>query len=146
MAASLRPSLACVEAHEQVQVLRKRNELLEAKAAATTCGQNACPAIVKGECATFLSEINDAMPTVLPRVIRDGSDVTDVKVSIDGRVLTDTLERHRVRGQPGGSARLVFEVPGEPPVNKDVVVRVGGKEPAGDHHAGGDGRARPARR
>jgi hypothetical protein len=76
----------CVAAYEASQVARKAGRLLDARAAAQTCAQSACPSRMAAECSGWAAELDKATPTVILSFQRpDGSDAVGAKVTVDGR-------------------------------------------------------------
>src|SRR5262249_46652328 len=84
---------ACIEAHPSVQRFRRTGALRDALRAATECGRDACPRLVVTDCATWVTELEALVPTVVFEA-RDsaGNEVSDVRVSIDGKPLVDRLD------------------------------------------------------
>jgi hypothetical protein len=86
-AGAARADDACVGAYEATQVARKDGRLLDARREALVCSQPACPKGMVSECAAWLGEIEQALPSVvLAFEMPDGSDVLGARVTIDGAV------------------------------------------------------------
>jgi hypothetical protein len=94
--------LECVQAADSGQDLRDRGQLLAARERFLACGLDACPAVVRAQCQTWLAEVDRRTPTVLFRV-RDvaGLDLVDVRGLIDGAPLERGLDGRSVRLDPG---------------------------------------------
>ncbi|GAC1351897.1 MAG: hypothetical protein NVS3B20_04830 [Polyangiales bacterium] len=92
----------CIKAFERGQTLRKSFALLEAQEQLRTCVRNVCPDVVKHDCASWLTEMEQSIPTVIISA-RDpaGVDLSDVHVSVDGRPLVDKLEGRAIPVNPG---------------------------------------------
>ena len=76
---------ACAADHERTQRLRLIEKLREARGAALACAQDACPAIVRVECARLLSELDAVVPSIVVEV-RDaaGNRALDCALELDG--------------------------------------------------------------
>jgi hypothetical protein len=83
---------ACATAYEKAQVERKGHRLVAARAALTYCAQKGCPAIARHDCATWLTEVDAVLPSVVFEIQQDGKLVRDVRVSVDGSVVFEKVE------------------------------------------------------
>ncbi len=115
----------CVDIHEKAQELRQAGHLVAARDQLTTCSKTTCPALIRTDCAQWLLEVDDIMPTIVLGA-RDaaGADLADVKVTCDGREIATRLDGRVVPIDPGEHV-LHFEHAGSPPVESHVVVREG---------------------
>lgn len=118
---------ACVAASEDAQALRDAGRLVDARALLIVCAQNTCPPLVRKDCAEWLVDVAANLPTVVLSA-RDaaGRDLTDVRVSVDGHILTEAMDGRAVFLDPGGHV-LRFEVPGTAPLEQRVILRQGEK-------------------
>jgi hypothetical protein len=117
---------ACASAYEDAQVQRNGGHLKAAKEQLKICVQDQCPDFVRTDCATWLSEVNAALPTVtFAAVDSAGADLIDVKVSVDGVVVVESLDGRAVEVDPGQHS-LVFEYQGQR-VEQKLLVRQGEK-------------------
>ncbi|WP_437626514.1 hypothetical protein [Sorangium sp. So ce1151] len=144
----------CAAAAEEAQALRDAGKLGLSREKLLTCAQQGCPAVVRDDCARWLGEVDARRPSLVfgardPR----GSDLTDVRVSADGRPLADRLDGSAVSVDPG-QLHLRFESAGLPPVERTIVVLegqksrlvevvMGGAPPASGPVAAPPGRAAP---
>jgi hypothetical protein len=127
-APALADDAACVAATEQSLTLRKQGKLHDALKQLAACAAAECPGEVKAECASRIAEVNAAMPTlVLAATDGGGNDLRDVKVSVDGAPLAQTLDGRPVSIDPGEHT-FRFEYAGQAPVEKKLVVREGEKD------------------
>jgi hypothetical protein len=119
---------ACVTANASAQDLRRDGKLAEAREQLRICNDPKCPAIVRTDCTKRLDEVEAAQPTVVFDA-KDGAgaDLTAVKVSVDGKVLADRLVGSALQVNPGEHT-FTFEVAGQPPVSRHLVLREGEKE------------------
>ncbi|MDI3286787.1 hypothetical protein [Polyangium sp. 15x6] len=117
----------CAAAFEEGQELEKAGRLVEARGKFVACSAEACPAVVRDECATMLPRVEASLPTIVPG-LRDarGNDVVTAEVTLDGAVLTKTLDGQPIAVNPGPHT-LRFVAPNETPVERQVVIRVGEK-------------------
>src|SRR5687768_2756968 len=83
---------ACVSAYDETQSARQKGALRAAREKALACSQEACPAIVKKDCAQWLGEIDAALPTI-SFAVKDaaGQDTTAARVFLDGQLLADRV-------------------------------------------------------
>lgn len=117
----------CVEAYEQTQSLRKSASLRSARASALTCAQAACPAVVKKDCAAWLSELEQSLPSVvLSARDKAGQETTAVRVFVDNEPLVEHLDGRSVALDPGAHT-LRFELDGAPPSELRTLIREGEK-------------------
>ena len=100
---------ACAEAYEQAQVTRNSGKLKESEESLRICVRDVCPDFVKVDCGQWLSDVRREMPSVI-LMVTDGSgnEVTDVQVTLDGTVLTSTLDGRAFEVNPGPH-ELTFE-------------------------------------
>lgn len=113
---------ACVTASENAQKLRKQKKLVAARKELVACAQEACPAVVKKDCVTWLAEVDDSLPSVILSA-KDGSgnDLTDAKVLVDGEPFADKLDGSAMTIDPGAHV-FKFVPPTGDAVETKVVV------------------------
>jgi hypothetical protein len=93
---------ACLATYVETQSNRQQGRLLAARAAAMTCGNDACPPVLRSDCVAWLRELDAAIPTVVfSASTPDGRDVTDVRVTIDGGAVVDGVAGGSVAMDPG---------------------------------------------
>ncbi len=117
----------CASSYEQAQILRREGRLCEARSAMVICSSSKCPGIVRKDCALWLSQIEGDIPTVVV-VARgvEGTDLTDVRVSIDGRPV-QTVARGQAFAVNPGEHVFRFERGESKPVQQTVVIHQGEK-------------------
>ncbi len=117
----------CVEAAEKAEELRGAGKLFDAKAQLDICGSVGCPALVHRDCTNWLVEVMSVLPTVVLGA-RDakGRDVSDVRVTVDGRALSERLDGNPLPLDPGRHT-FRFETKGFAAVDEPVVLRQGEK-------------------
>lgn len=116
----------CAAAHERAQRARMDGQLLDARASALSCARDACPAVVRSECATFATEIEASLPTVLFDVRDDaGSSILDVDVAVDGVPLAQRLAGRPIMLDPGVHAIRITAADGR--VHEERIVALEGE-------------------
>ncbi len=117
----------CMAASDQGQELRDDGSYRRAREAFSACARNVCPPLVRRDCANWLSELEEAWPSViLGAKDGEGNDLVDVQVELDGQLLVSKLDGNAVRVEPGEHL-LRFQAEGRPPIEEHVVVRTGEK-------------------
>jgi hypothetical protein len=118
---------ACVTASEKAQQLRNAGKLSEARDQLVICGRAECPKLVQQDCTQWMSELLSMLPSVVPGAKdRRGRDIIDVKVVVDGKVVTETLDGKPIPVDPGVHV-FKFETKGAPAIDEKIVVRQGEK-------------------
>jgi hypothetical protein len=117
----------CLDANGKAQELRRDGKLSAAKDQLRVCISSPCPAMVRDDCTKRLDELETAQPTIA-FTARDasGADLIDVRVTIDGKLLVDRLDGKPVDVDTGAHV-FTFEVPGQPPVTRTLVLTEGEK-------------------
>jgi hypothetical protein len=119
---------ACIAAVENEVGLRKQLKLRDALKELAKCAAPACPAEIRNECSRRVVDLNAALPTIVLGVTdAAGNDLAAVMVTMDGVLLTSTIDGRALPVDPG-SHTLHFEVAGKPPVDKTVVIGEGVKD------------------
>jgi hypothetical protein len=117
----------CVKSAEEAQSLRSAHQLRAARTRLLECAQTTCPVVVRSDCAGWLSEVDQLLPSVVIEA-RDaaGADLVNVRVWVDDALLTDHLDGLSVPVDPG-IRQFRFESAGAPPVMQQLVIREGEK-------------------
>jgi hypothetical protein len=115
----------CNEAYAQAQTLRDAHKLLQAREQLRICARSVCPGFVASDCAKWLGEVQDVIPTVLFSA-KDGAgaDLVNVKATMDGLFLSSTMTGVGIEVDPGPHM-FVFEAPDGSRVEKKAVVLEG---------------------
>jgi hypothetical protein len=118
---------ACARAARDAQTFRGAGQYARARSTFAACGAASCPDAVRAFCVTALQKVDEEAPTIVI-VARDGAgrEIADVRVWVDGVYTADRIDGRPLSLDPGAH-RLRFERAGIPPVERDVVVRVGEK-------------------
>jgi hypothetical protein len=102
----------CVAASEKGQQLRSSGKLVEAREQFNLCGRTECPKLIQQDCTQWMSEVLASLPSVVPGAKdKKGRDIVDARLSIDGKVVTETLDGKPIVLDPGVHS-FVFEAKG----------------------------------
>jgi hypothetical protein len=112
----------CLASHGKSQESRLEGELIEARAQLRVCANPACPNVLRNECSAWLASVQQAIPSVIILAENEAGDVLDVRVVVDGKVLTEKLDGTAFELDPGAH-RFEFEIPGYPKQEQTIVVR-----------------------
>ena len=114
----------CTEAAEDGQRLRASGQLRAASQKMTVCIAPECPALVRRHCAKWREELDDAIPTIVVRVVdARGHDVQTGKIRVDGAEEAEPGDGRAIAIDPG--SHTIAWTRGEQRVAEDVVVREG---------------------
>jgi hypothetical protein len=119
---------ACIAAHETAQSLRNAGRVKDARKALITCARDMCPALISNDCKPWLVEANAEQPSVVLSV-RDehGTETADVRVTLDGVLLTEHLDGRPIDVDPG-EHQLRFERRGVAPIEQKVFLHAKEKQ------------------
>lgn len=117
----------CLNASEKGQRARTAGKLREAREQFLVCGGEGCPAIVRRDCSQWQVELVNLTPSVVfGAKDRQGRDLFDVVVSMDGEPLVKNLDGKSVGIDPGPHT-FKFEMQGHAPVLERALVKEGEK-------------------
>lgn len=117
----------CVEADTRAQAFRRDGQLSAAREQLRTCMAQSCPALVRDDCSERFDELERVQPTIVFDVTDgNGRDVTAVRIKIDGQPWVDHVDGTALAVNPG-SHTFTFEIEGQAPVVKPLVLREGEK-------------------
>jgi hypothetical protein len=117
----------CVAAAHEGQRLRDSGKLTSARSAFVGCSTDECPQVVRETCEEWAREIEPRIPDVVLGARDDaGRDLYEVRVSLDGALLTTRLDGRAVPLDPGPH-EVLFEAKGFEPVKVFLVTREGEK-------------------
>jgi hypothetical protein len=113
----------CVVAAERGQKERDEGRLVASRATFASCGDQACPMVIRRECLHWLAEIEERIPSIVISV-KDGSakDVVDAEVTLDGERLASANRGREVLVDPGPH-RIAAKRAGAPDVEETILVR-----------------------
>ena len=122
--------VACVQASDKAQQLRVAGKLVSARDTLRTCVQDACPSVVREACSQWLGEVNASLPSiVIGAKDGDGKDLLDLKVSIDGQLVTEPLGGRALQIDPGRH-KMRYEKADGTVLEEDILVGEGAKNRA----------------
>jgi hypothetical protein len=143
----------CLSSHGKSQESRLEGELIEARAHLRVCANPACPNVLQNECAAWLASVQQAIPSVIVLAESDSGDAVNVRVVVDGKVITEKLDGTAFELDPGAH-RFEFEHAGYPRQEQTIVIRqeekrrairvVFAKEPKPEDGEGRPGEPAPA--
>jgi hypothetical protein len=117
----------CVDANSKAQLLRREAKLSAARVQLQICVDTRCPRIVSDDCTRRLEELERAQPTIVfDAKDAAGNDVSDVRVSVDGRPLAERLDGAALTVDPGDH-EFTFEIVAQPTVTRRFVLHEGEK-------------------
>ena len=115
----------CVVANETAQRLLRAGSLAAAREQVNLCVATTCPELIRNDCNELSKAIQAATPTVrFDARDKSGATVNNVRVTIDGTVLAESLDGTPLAVDPG-KHRFVFESPGLPRTTKTIVLKTG---------------------
>jgi hypothetical protein len=117
----------CANEHERSQLLRNEGKLIQQREALRACSDQACPGIIRADCTTWLVEVEGKLPTLVFAAESSAGDEPDVRVFMDGRLLTERLDGKSIVVDPGVHD-FRFELARFPPKQLRALVREGEKE------------------
>jgi hypothetical protein len=121
---------ACLSAASKAQTLRSAHNLVEARDQLRLCAAAECPAIVHSDCVPWLAEVERALPgVVVTAKSGGGTDLFDVRVSVDGQLLLSKLDGQAVT-MNAGPHTFHFETADGTTLDQQVLVREGDKSQA----------------
>jgi hypothetical protein len=126
-AAYAQPKDECLDAAVHGLGLRGRKQWREAREGFRACSNAACPAGTRKDCAAWLQQIEAGIPrVVLSATDAGGRDVIDVRVTLDGALLSTRLDGISVEVDPG-THLLRFEFADGSVVQQEVTFTEGYK-------------------
>lgn len=118
---------SCISANEDGAVLRKRGKLLASKTSLAACSNEACPKVVRDDCAKNLQELEAAIPTIRFQAMEGATELDDVRVLMDGAPLFEKLGGEAVAVDPGEHVFTVL-AKDRPAQTRKIVLEEGGKD------------------
>jgi hypothetical protein len=91
----------CASAYEQGQEQRKSGQLISARSTLQMCARDECPDFIRSDCANWYGEVQSEVPTLVFAARSQGRDLSDVRVSVEGRVLSTRVDGQVVELDPG---------------------------------------------
>lgn len=116
----------CLGAYESAQTSKNGGKLRAARGKLLVCIEPECPALLRADCATWLAEVDRAMPTVIVVARSAGKALSDARVSVDDEPLAESLTGTPLEVDPGTRVFRV-ESPGHAPAQASLTIRSGEK-------------------
>jgi hypothetical protein len=91
----------CLAATDEGQNLRDQGKLAQARADFQLCSAKSCPSAVAKQCAEWFAEVEKDTPSLLFRAKSGGKEVTDVKVTVDDKVVAESIGSEPFVVDPG---------------------------------------------
>src|SRR5215831_13193312 len=91
---------ACSKSYESSQILKRKGELLATRQQLIACVR-ACPGAIQQECSKWFENLDPLIPSIVIHVESAGQDRSDVKVEMDGKLLTDRVDGKGIDVDPG---------------------------------------------
>jgi hypothetical protein len=123
------PTIAdCLASNEAAIKAGNEHKLRAERAQFLLCASESCPADIRKACTGHVQAVNAEVPTII-FTAKDaaGADLTDVKVTMDGELLTTRLDGTALSVDPG-SHRFTLEAQGKPTVTKTLLIEQGQKD------------------
>jgi hypothetical protein len=119
---------ACLMGADQGQSLRDEGKYGLAREQFQTCSRDVCPKLVHDQCAEWLRQLDESMPTVVFGAKDDqGADVSTARVLVDGKPVSTGIDGKPVSLDPGAhEVRFERDAPSQSVV-LHVVLRTGEK-------------------
>jgi hypothetical protein len=134
---------ACLAASEKGQQARSDGRLREARERFLVCAGDGCPAIVRRDCSQWQAELVAMMPSIVfGAKDKQGRDLFDVTVTMDGEPLVKKLDGKSIPIDPGPHT-FRFESAGQPAVTERALVKEGEKSRGITVTFGGGGASPP---
>lgn len=127
-AAFAQDKATCLVAVDEGQNLRDQGKVAQAKAQFQLCSSKSCPAAVTKQCSDWYAELEKEQPSVLFRA-RDGAtnkELVDVKVIVDGKVVTESISAQPLALDPGAHV-IRFERKDGTSLEEKLLLRIGEK-------------------
>jgi hypothetical protein len=118
-------SASCTKSYESSQILKRKGELLEARRQLIACVR-ACPGTIQQECSKWFENLSPLIPSIVIHVESAGQDRSDVKVEMDGKLLTDKVDGKEIDVDPGPH-QFKVTLEGHAPAVRDLVMHEGEK-------------------
>jgi hypothetical protein len=100
VAQSAQPTRAeCLEGHKNAQELKQSGKFLEAQEHLQVCSAASCPGAIITDCGNWITELEQATPSLIFQVRLDGKEALDANVTVDGKPVTDRA--HAFKVNPG---------------------------------------------
>jgi hypothetical protein len=114
----------CIESHRQCQQIQKEGKLLQARELARICTNLVCPGLLVSDCARWLSDLDQRIPSVVFEVRVDGEPNGEALVFADDKPVGEWTNGESLRLDPG-KHQFRFEIPNHEPVTQNLFLGEG---------------------
>jgi hypothetical protein len=114
----------CVESHRLAQQAQNEDKLVHARELARTCTALACPGLIISDCARWLNDLEQRIPSVVFEVRVDGEPNLTAAILADGQPVQEWTRGEAMRLDPG-EHQFRFELGSFQPVTQKVLLAEG---------------------
>lgn len=114
----------CIESHRSSQQAQNEGKLVHARELARTCTSLACPGLLISDCARWLSDLDQRIPSVVFEVRLDGNPNRSARVVADGNSVGEWTRGEALRMDPG-EHQFKFELPNHESIIQNVLLAEG---------------------
>ena len=114
----------CIESHRQSQQAQNEGKLVHARELARTCTSLACPGLLISDCARWLNDLDQRIPSVVFEVRLDGLPNRAAQVIADGNPVTEWTRGEAFRVDPG-EHQFTFNLPNHDPIVQNLLLAEG---------------------
>jgi hypothetical protein len=114
----------CAEAYEKAQEERKAGHITAAIEHLKKCAAEDCPSFVRKDCLQWMTDAENAQPSVVFSVRRDGVELTAVDIMVDGNLLTNSTDGKALAVDPGSHV-FTFRTPDGASIERPLIIREG---------------------
>jgi hypothetical protein len=114
----------CLESHHQAQQAQNEGKLVHARGLASTCTSLACPGLVITDCARWLNDLDQRIPSVVFEVRVDGQPNLTAVIMADGNRVGEWTRGESLRLDPG-EHQFRFELAPFQPIIQNILLAEG---------------------
>jgi hypothetical protein len=114
----------CIDSHRQSQQSQNEGKLVHARELARTCTSLACPGLLISDCARWLTDLDQRIPSAVFEVRVDGQPNRDAQVFADGKLITEWTRGEAIRLDPG-EHQFRFELANHEPITQNLLLAEG---------------------
>lgn len=114
----------CINSHRQAQQAQNEGKLVHARELARTCTSLVCPGLVISDCARWLNDLDQRIPSVVFEVRVDGQPNLTAIVVADGKRVEEWTRGESLRLDPG-EHQFRFELAPHQPIIQNILLAEG---------------------
>jgi len=114
----------CIDWHRLSQLAQNDAKLLEARGLAQRCTALTCPGLIVNDCARWINDLDQRLPSVVFEVRVDGEPDLTATVTSDGKSVDEWTRGESLRLDPG-EHEFHFELGKYPPITRKVLLAEG---------------------